>query len=42
MLDLACIRLLIRAFSVLWYGICGAAILFGLFGLFVGLAAVLR
>jgi len=42
MLDLANIRLLIRIFSVVWYGVCGAAILFGLFELVLGLAAVLN
>lgn len=34
--------LLIRAVSVFWYGFCGAAILFGLFLLFLGLAGLLN
>jgi hypothetical protein len=42
MLDLAYVRLLLRAFSVFWYGICAVAILFGLFELVLGLAAVLN
>ena len=42
MLVYAYVRLVVRAFSAFWYAICGAAILFGLFELLVGLAAVLN
>ena len=41
MLDLPHVRLLIRAFSTVWYVVCGLAILFGLFLFLCGLAALL-
>ena len=41
MLDPSHVRLFIRAFSAMWYVICGLAILFGLFLFLCGSAALL-